>query len=124
MPPNDPESDRVRLIHMLWAARQARGFAEGRGRDDLDADAMFRRATVSCIQEIGEAASKVSESTRSAVPSLPWRQIVGMRHQVVHAYFQVNHGMVWQVVEHDLPPLIAAIEAYVPDAPDEPTEAP
>jgi uncharacterized protein with HEPN domain len=36
-----------------------------------------------------------------------------MRNAVVHAYFHVDWEEVWNVVEHDLEPLRAAIAAIV-----------
>ena len=71
---------------------------------------MFRRAVVNCIQEIGEAASRVSRPGRLAAPKLPWPQIVGMRHRVVHAYFDIDHDLVWEVLDRDLKPLVTALE--------------
>ena len=111
MPIKTTAADRIRMRHMLDAARQALSFAQGRTRSDLDADAMFRRAVTHCIQEIGEAASQVGEATRDTVPQLPWRQVVGMRHNLVHVYFNIKHEAVWQVLSQDLQPLVEALEA-------------
>jgi uncharacterized protein with HEPN domain len=111
MPQDSPLPDRIRLRHMLEAARQATEFASGRTRADLDSDAMFRRAVVHCLQEIGEAASQVGESTRATVTGIPWRQIVGMRHNLVHVYFDIKHELVWKVVSQDLGPLMAVLDA-------------
>ena len=128
MPINSPIADRIRMRHMLDAARQALDFVRGRSRSDLDGDAMFRRAVTHCIQEIGEAAANVSEPTRAAVPAIPWRQVVGMRHNLVHAYFNIKHEAVWQVLSHELQPLIDAIEACLalpaPPGGSEPGEHP
>jgi uncharacterized protein with HEPN domain len=33
-----------------------------------------------------------------------------MRNRLVHAYFDINLEILWQTVQHDLPPLIAALE--------------
>ena len=110
MPAEIEKADRVRLLHMLEAARQAIGFAVGRGRPGLDADLMYRRAVVHCIQEIGEAAFRVTEPTRDLATELPWKQIIGMRHRLVHDYFDINLDLVWEVVVKDLPPLVAALE--------------
>jgi uncharacterized protein with HEPN domain len=49
--------DRIRLQHMLDAARDALGFAEGRTRQDLDSDRQLVLAVVKCAEIIGEAAS-------------------------------------------------------------------
>lgn len=114
MPP-DPRrveiADRVRIQHMLDAARQGVTFCVGRGRSDLEADQMFRRAPLHAIQEIGEAASRVSEGSRERVPGLPWTKIVGMRHLMVHTYWSVNLDLVWEVGLRDLPELIERLEA-------------
>lgn len=90
MPPEMDAADRVPLLHMLDAGRDALQFSAGRHRADLDADPMYRRAVLHCIQEIGEAAVRVTEPTRAQVPELPWKQIVGMRHRMVHVYFAIN----------------------------------
>ena len=49
--------DRIRLQHMLDAARDALSFAEGRTRHDLDTDRQLVLAVVKCVEIIGEAAS-------------------------------------------------------------------
>ncbi len=33
-----------------------------------------------------------------------------MRHRLIHAYFDINLDILWQTVQHDLPPLITALE--------------
>jgi uncharacterized protein with HEPN domain len=105
-----PDPDRIRLTHMLEATAEALRFATGRSRNDLEADAMLRRALLHCIQEIGEAASGVSDKTRRVLPDIPWMQIVGMRHRLVHVYFDVNLDLVWEVLKKDLPPLELALQ--------------
>ncbi|HWQ28531.1 MAG TPA: HepT-like ribonuclease domain-containing protein [Dehalococcoidia bacterium] len=106
-------ADRVRLQHMLDAARDALAFTHNRTRADLDANSMLARALLHAIQEIGEAASRVGDAGRTRAPGIPWAQIVGMRHRLVHGYWNVNYDYVWEVVERDLPALIRAIEAAI-----------
>lgn len=54
MPDKINRADHIRLTHMLAAAEQAREFADGKSRQDLETDAMFCRAVLHCIQEIGK----------------------------------------------------------------------
>ena len=113
MPPELSQHDRVRLLHMLEAARQAVSFVEGQTRDSLDQNALVRRAVLHCIQEIGEAASRISPDGRAFASALPWNQIVGMRHRLVHVYFDVDLDLVWEVLARDLPRLIPSLAAIV-----------
>jgi uncharacterized protein with HEPN domain len=106
-------ADLVRIKHMIGAAREAMAFAEGRGRTDLESDAMFRRAVVNCLQEIGEAGGQVSAATQVGMPNVPWIQINRMRHRLVHGYFAINLDLVWDVLASDLAPLIPQLEAFV-----------
>ena len=100
-----PESDRIRLRHMLDAAREALRYAEGRSRADLNSDTMLLRALVKCIEIVGEAASRIGTETRRLSPSIPWDQICGMRNRLIHAYFDINKDAVWKTVADDLPQL-------------------
>ncbi len=110
------DDDRVRMTHMLWAAQQAMGFAAGRSRSNLESEPMFRRAIVNCIQEIGEAAARVSPAGRALAAGLPWGQMVGMRHRIVHEYFHVDPDLIWEVLDRDLRPLVAELRRVLPDA--------
>lgn len=113
--PRDPAArridDRIRAEHMLMASPQARAFVAGRQRADLDVDPMLARALLHALQEIGEAASRVTEDGRGRISGVPWTQIIGMRHRLVHGYWEVDFDLVWTVVARDLAPLIAALEA-------------
>ena len=105
-----PKSDRVRLLHMLDAAREAVGFAAGRSRGDLDSDRMLNLAMVRLIEIIGEAAARVSPETQAKHAEIRWPGIIGMRHRIAHGYDEINFDIVWEVATVDLPPLIARLE--------------
>ena len=50
-------------------------------------------------------------------PEIPWSDIIGMRHKVVHDYLGVDEDIVWQVVSEDLPKLVGALEAVTSPGP-------
>jgi uncharacterized protein with HEPN domain len=108
--------DLIRLRHMLDAARDAVLFARGRAREDMDGDRQFVFALVKCVEIIGEAASQVSDETRRELTQLPWREMIDMRHRMVHAYYDINLEILWRTVRNDLPPLIQILE-QVPGLP-------
>ena len=74
------------------------------------ADRMLVLSLVKAIEIVGEAASQVSSATREQLPEIRWVDIVAMRNRLVHAYFDINLEILWQTVQHDLPPLIVTLE--------------
>ena len=105
--------DRVRLRHMVEAADAAIGFMAGRSRADLDGNLMLAFAVVRAIGIVGEAAHHVSDEARALLPTLPWPAIIGMRHRLVHAYFEIDLETVWKTVSQELPPLREAIQGVI-----------
>ena len=59
---------------------------------------MLRFALVRAIEIIGEAASKV-----------PWAQITAMRNRVIHAYFDINHDVLWRTAIEEIPALLSPL---------------
>ncbi len=74
---------------------------------------MLLFALVRAIEIVGEAASKVGEATREASTDIPWPLIVSMRNRLVHAYFNVDHEVVWKTATEELPQLLPRLRALV-----------
>ena len=106
--------DDAYLLDMLLAARKVRAFTTGVDEHRFQADEVLQNAVLRLIQIIGEAARKVSPEFKRSHSEIPWQEIVGMRHLLVHEYFRIIPEKVWEVVERDLPPLIRTIEPLVP----------
>ena len=62
------------------------------------------------IQTIGESARRVSPGYRAAHPEIPWRNIIGMRHKLVHDYLDVDTDIIWDVAAIELPRLLPALQ--------------
>jgi uncharacterized protein with HEPN domain len=101
--------DLVYVGHMLDMTRKALDKTAGITRDSYDADENLRLALTHLVQVIGEAARRVSPEFRDEHPEIPWTEIVGMRHKVVHDYLGVDEDIVWQVVTDDLPKLLPVL---------------
>lgn len=91
---------------MIVAAERVVRFVAGRQRQDLDTNVMLQFACVRGIEIIGEAAANISGGMRIAYPAVPWQDIVGMRHRIVHAYFEVDLDIVWKTATEELPLLL------------------
>lgn len=111
------KSEAKYLADMLEYARKAMAISAGADVNRFDNDETMRLALAHLVQIIGEAASRTTETTRAAFPAVPWSQIIGMRHRLVHDYGNVSYSVVWDVLQNDLPVLIAALETLTPPEP-------
>jgi uncharacterized protein with HEPN domain len=97
--------DQERLADVLAAAE---AIAAHLGRGSLEDGLVFDAVRVRLI-EIGEAVKAIDPDVLAAEESVPWQDIAGMRDHLAHRYFDTDHAIVAATVEHDLPPLVAAV---------------
>ncbi len=85
---------------------------------DFEADSMRVGATVFNLMQIGELSkASLSDAAKESIPSIPWKQIYGLRNHIVHGYDGVDMRIVWDTVSEDIPRLRAELVA-VNDAAD------
>ena len=106
--------DDAYLLDMLVAARKAIAFATELTYQDFSRSDLHQNAILKVLEVVGEARSRISDDFKAAHPEIPWRQVVGFRNRIVHVYFEIDLGVVWQVVQDDLPVLITQLEPLVP----------
>jgi uncharacterized protein with HEPN domain len=106
--------DDAYLLDMLIAARDAAIFVKGMTFEQFQASRVHQFAVLKALETIGEAASRLSNETRATHPDIPWPEIVGMRHRLIHGYFEIDLKKVWDTIHKDLEPLIAELEMLVP----------
>ena len=91
-------------------ARYAIAFCRGIKEEAFVEDTRLVFAVARAVEVVGEAARAIPEEVRSLAPEVPWRQIVSTRNKIAHQYFAVKLDVVWNIVQNDLPPLIASME--------------
>lgn len=114
--------DVLYLGHIPDCTRHAQELLHGVSRQEFDASLMLRLAMRHLIQTVGEAARRVPDATRAEHPEIPWQDIVGMRHRIVHDYIDVDDALVRDVATGDLQRLRAMIEPLVPPDMREPPQ--
>ena len=103
---------RERLRDILDAIGRIESYAV-RGRRAFEGDELLQSWFVRHLQIIGEAVRALPQDVRDRASDVPWSKIVGMRHILVHDYFEVDQEAVWDVVERDLPDLKQKIAALL-----------
>jgi uncharacterized protein with HEPN domain len=100
----------VRMRHMLDHAKEAVDLLAGEAKADLSRNRLLELALVRLVEIVGEAANRLSIEDQSRYPSIPWKEIVGMRNRLVHGYDAIDLDVLWDTVRIDLPQLIEKLE--------------
>jgi len=101
------------LRHMRDYAAETVLFTRDRARSDLDSDRMLMLATCRLLEMMGESACQLPARFRDEAAGIPWKQLIGLRHRLVHAYDQVDLEIIWNIATVDLPPLIASLDRLI-----------
>jgi uncharacterized protein with HEPN domain/predicted nucleotidyltransferase len=106
----------------LWDARRAAEriarFTVGRSFDGYLDEDMVRAAVERQFEVIGEAFAglqRVDAAVAAQIPDL--RQIIGFRNALIHGYATVDDRVVWDVVQDDLPRLLAVLARLLDGTP-------
>jgi uncharacterized protein with HEPN domain len=94
-------SDEERLRDISEAIERIERYTKA-GRSTFDRDELIQSWVVHHLQIIGEAARRLSQDWKASHPEVPWHAIVGMRHILVHSYFEIDLDAVWSTVENNL----------------------
>jgi len=97
------------LHDILDAAESAEQFVAGMEFEAVAADKKTVWAVFCALEIIGEAAKSIPAALRQRYPTVPWRDMAGMRDKLVHGYFGINRRRVFDTVCTDLPPMRAAV---------------
>jgi uncharacterized protein with HEPN domain len=109
---------RERLEDILEAVEQIET-EQAKGKAAFDENPLVQVWMVHHLMIIGEAVRAIDPAERSKYPSVPWRQIAGMRNILVHDYFRINQEIVWETVEKHLPVLKTEVEQILGQLPPE-----
>ena len=74
-------------------------------------------ATCMLLIAIGESLKNLDKVTDKRLlptyPSIPWKQVKGMRDIISHHYFDVDPGQVLWIITNEITPLKTAIDSFI-----------
>lgn len=109
----EPIRDKERLEHVIEAADFVISHIENVTYESFMSDRLLYGAVVYHTMIIGEACYKLSKEFVSAYTDVPWQDIAGMRHHLVHGYYRVDSKVLWGIVTVDIPSLRTKVRQYL-----------
>lgn len=102
-----------RLRHILEQIDTLISLVPDLSFDTLDKDKVRYYGIVKMTEIIGEASYKLTDEFVESHLEVPWKVIRGMRHYLVHEYYQVSKEGLWDTLVNDLPELRPFIVKYI-----------
>ena len=107
MPPRDWQ---LRVEDILDAATTIETYIADLTFEQFKTDRKTVDAVVRNLEVIGEAAKHLIAVQDDLPGDIPWADIAGMRNILIHEYFGVDLGIVWQTATGDVPLLRAKLQ--------------
>ena len=102
-----------RLLHMQECMDNIQEFIGSKTFDEFVADKLLFFAVVKNVEIIGEAAYMLTKEFCEEHPETPWKDIIGMRHVLVHGYYTVSPRFIWETYTNDLVYLKEQVEICI-----------
>jgi len=105
--------ERIYLEDMARSCRKVLRFVAELDREQFLADEKTYDAVVRNLEIVGEAAKHISVDLQRRLPDVDWRKIAGLRDMLAHAYFGIDHDILWDVVQNKVGQLAVPLERFL-----------
>jgi len=103
-------NDNLLLEDILEACSKIERYIKDLSRVEFLDDEKTIDAVTRNMEIIGEAANKLSSDLTNEFDNIEWRQIIGLRNRLIHAYFGVDNDILWNIITENLPSFKIKIE--------------
>ena len=111
--PLPDRDDRLYLRDMVEFCERVEAYSAGHDQESLLADRMRYDAVLRNLELLGEAATRVPVNLRGLAPEIAWRQIIGTRNRLAHAYLGIEPDTVWLIISASVPTLLIQLRAML-----------
>jgi len=98
------------LNDMIDYAQKVLLYCDGLDQRTFETTGLNYDAAVRNLELIGEAATHIPAEIRETYTSIPWRQIIATRNQLIHGYLGIDNDTLWSIIQDDIPSLLIELQ--------------
>ncbi len=83
---------------------------EGVTKEELENVEILVDSVMFRLIQVAENSEKLTETFKTAHPSIPWRAMKGLRNRIVHEYGNVDLSVVYDTIKYDIPVLLSELK--------------
>ncbi len=99
------DKDKLYLEEIKEFCRKVLDFTTHVSYEEFSNDEKLQLAVIKLIENIGEAAKRLSDQTRAEFPTVDWKKAMAMRDRLAHDYMDVDLAIVFDVATYEVPQL-------------------
>lgn len=96
------DRNRLYILHILDAIETIEEYVAGFDFNKFSDDRLVQDGVIRQFSIIGEAAKRLSEDMKEEYKEIPWKDICGMRDNLIHDYMGIDLDEVWKTATQDL----------------------
>ena len=105
--------DQSYLVDILESSKIILSYLGHKTLKDFIEDIQLQDSVIRRLEIIGEATVRISLDTQNLYPSIPWREMKGMRNLLIHEYDEIDPDLVWKTAKEDIPSLVVQLNEII-----------
>ena len=104
------KNPKIFLEDILESINRIERYVKGKTKEEFLDNYEKQDAIIKRLEIIGEAVKNIPSEIKKKHPEIPWKDMAGMRNVLIHEYFGVIMGRVWDTAKKDIPKLKKQIQ--------------
>ncbi|NCQ17845.1 MAG: hypothetical protein COZ80_13145 [Ignavibacteria bacterium CG_4_8_14_3_um_filter_37_9] len=105
--------DQSYLLDVFESSKIISSYLDQKTIEDFLEDVQLQDSVIRRLEIIGEATARISVDTQNLYPSIPWREMKGMRNLLIHEYDEIDTELVWKTAKEDIPSLVVQLSKII-----------
>ncbi len=86
---------------------------KGKSKKQIESDELLIDSIMFRLVQISENSDKLTEIFKTAYPTLPWKDIKGMRNRIVHDYGFIDMTIIYDTITVDIPKMYELLKELI-----------